>query len=263
MKYNSGGFTPPEKKAKRITIIFIGVFIAIIVGVAITLICLTTLNIISVKIEVVISIIAVLISLSTILFTFLDRLYAKYFSTKKTIDLSVEVIDNSIICWGEIGNLGHKRILNKNVYLIVSKGELKNGVYEFGLSLEHEDDNGKISHLEDFCIYSKIMHFCDIDKCSHCINNLDSIVSCDAFDERKKRVINRYNDQVLNNQTYHRIFVFKGLSKESRLFVDAGEEFSDEIVLNLEKGIYRAVMVWIPEGAEDCACSVKYFKVNN
>ena len=50
----------------------------------------------------------------------------------------------------------------------------------------------------------------------------------------------KYN--LSKNQTFHRLFVFKGLSKESRLFVDAGEEFSDEIVLKLKAGVYRAMM---------------------
>ncbi len=260
MKYNSGGFTPPEKKARRITIILISIFILVIASIVGVLIFLAQKGKIEVKLEIIISIISIVISLSTILFTFLDRLYFKYFSTKKTIDLNVELLNDSVICWGSIANLGHKRILNKNVYLIVSKGVLENGLYNFGLPLEHEDDNGKISHKEDFCIYAKIMHLCNIDQCCSCKNDLDLLTPQDNFSERTKKIIDRYNKQV-SNQTFHRLFVFKGLSKESRLFVDAGEEFSDEIVLKLKAGVYRAMMVWIPEGKEDCACSVKYFEV--
>lgn len=260
MKYNSGGFTPPEIKAKIVTGILIGIFLILIVLIFGGLILFAYIGKIEINFEIIISIIAVIISLSTILFTFLDRLYKKYFSTKKTIDLNIELLSDSVICWGSISNLGHKRILNKNVYLIVSKGVLENGLYDFGLPLEHEDDEGNISHKEDFCIYAKIMHLCDIDRCCSCKKDLDLLIPQENFSERTKKIITRYNQQVAN-QTFHRLFVFKGLSKESRLFVDAGEEFSDEIVLKLKDGVYRAMMVWIPEGKEDCACSVKYFEV--
>ena len=50
-----------------------------------------------------------------------------------------------VICWGSVSN--SEGIPNKNVYLVVSKGKLLNGAYEFGLPLEHEDD-GKMSFLE-------------------------------------------------------------------------------------------------------------------
>ncbi len=262
MKYNAGGFIPPEKKAKKITIISVSLFTGIVILVIIALILLSAFKIIYFEMEAIVAIIAVLISLSTILFTFLDRLYIRYFSTKKIINLSIDVLENSVICWGEIGNQGHKRILNKNVYLVVSKGELKDGQYKFGLSLEHEDDDGNISCSEDFCIYSKIMHICSVEKCSKCVKNLDTLDINNTLDNRSKKIMTRFNMQITESQTYHRIFVFKGLSKESRLFVDAGEEFSDELVIELSHGMYRAVMIWIPEGDEDCACSVKYFQVN-
>lgn len=106
------------------------------------------------------------------------------------------------------------------------------------------------------------MHLCNIDQCCSCKNDLDLLTPQAEFSERTNKIIDRYNQQV-SKQTFHRLFVFKGLSKESRLFVDAGEEFSDEIVLKLKDGVYRAMMVWIPEGREDCACSVKYFEVKN
>ena len=174
--------------------------------------------------------------------------------------MRVELLSNAVVFSGSIANLGHKRILNKNVYLIVSKGDFKNGLCSFGLPLEHEDDEGCISHKEDFCIYAKIMHLCNIDECCTCQKDLDLLKTDDSFSERTNKLILRYNERV-SELNYHRLFVFKGLSKESRLFVDAGEEFSDELVLKLNKGIYRAMMVWIPEGKEDCACAVKYFEV--
>lgn len=210
--------------------------------------------------EASVAVLALVISLSTILISFIDSTNDRLFSTKKSINISVEVRNNMVICWGSVSNSGRKRILNKNVYLVISKGQLKDGAYEFGLPLEHEDDDGKISSLESYCIYSKLMHNCFIEDCSKCIDNRDMITKTEGLDKKGLKLIDRFNRQV-NQIEYHRIFVFKGLSKASRLFVDSGEDFSDEIVLNLDPGVYRALMIWIPEGKEDCACSLKYFKI--
>ena len=260
MKYNSGGFTPPEKTTFRLTILFISVFLIVIVACVGGLLWLAKLGALEINMETIVAILAVIISLSTILVSFVDKMYERYFSTKKVIELNIDVQDNTVVCSGLIANLGHKRILNKNVYLVVSKGSLKDGVFSFGLPLEHEDDNGNISHKEDFCIYSKLMHSCNLENYCSCKKNRDCLNIKKTTDPRVIRLMKRFNEKV-GYEEYHRTFVFDGLSKASRLFVDSGEEFCDEIVLNLEKGTYRALIVWIPEGKEDCACSVKYFNV--
>ena len=260
MKYNSGGFTPPEKKSLIFTIISILVFIItnfLCIG---GLVWLSKKGTLEINMESVVAIIAVIISLSTILVSVIEHIYENHFSTKKTIELNVETQDKTVVFSGTISNMGHRRILNKNVYLVVSKGILRDGVYYFGLPLEHEDDEGNISHKEDFCIYSKLMHFCNIENCCECKNNRDCLSTKRINDKRTVKIMNRFNKKV-KDYDYHRIFVFEGLSKASRLFVDSGEEFCDEIVLRLEVGTYRALMIWIPEGKEDCACSVKYFNV--
>ena len=260
MKYNSGGFTPPEKKSFGFTVISIFIFIAINSLCIIGLVWLAKKGNIEISMESIVSVIAVVISLSTILVSVVQQIYETHFSTKKIIELDVETQDNTVVFSGTISNMGHKRILNKNVYLVVSKGILRDGVYSFGLPLEHEDDNGTISHDEAFCIYSKLMHITNIERCTECSNNRDCFNTKGIRDKRTKKIMKRYNNKVKCFE-YHRMFVFEGLSKASRLFVDAGEEFSDEIVLNLEVGTYRSLMIWIPEGKEDCACSVKYFNV--
>lgn len=260
MKYNSGGFTPPEKKTFRLSLVLIAIFVIVVVFSVIGLLLLSKYGALEINMETIVAILAVVISLSTILFSFIDRMYEKYFSTKKVIELNVDVQDGSVVFSGMISNLGHKRILNKNVYLVVSKGKQKDGVFLFGLPLEHEDDNGMISHEEDFCIYSKLMHSCNIECHCICKNNRDCLGLEKATNPKLERLMKRFNCKV-NRLDYHRTFVFEGLSKASRLFVDSGEEFCDEIVLALDKGTYRALMIWIPEGKEDCACSVKYFNV--
>ncbi len=64
MKYNSGGFTPPEKKARRITIILISIFILVIASIVGVLIFLAQKGKIEVKLEIIISIISIVISLT-------------------------------------------------------------------------------------------------------------------------------------------------------------------------------------------------------
>lgn len=262
MKYNVGDFKSPEKKAKSLVFflsVAFAIFTIIIIGIFILFVYL---GIATVNLEAIVALIALVVSLSTILITFVEKTYERFFSTKKIIDIKVEIQDHKAIFWGQIGNLGRKRIYNKNVYLVVSRGKLCNGLYNFELPLEHEDDNGNISHLEDYCIYSKLMHNCQIE--DHCSlkNNLDIINQSSEFDQKLQEIVKRYNLRV-GKEEYHRIFVYRGLSKQSRLFVDPGEEFTDEIVLDLMKGVYRALIIWMPEGHEDCACSLKYINIES
>lgn len=50
----------------------------------------------------------------------------------------------------------------------------------------------------------------------------------------------------------------KHLSSETIMFVDPGEEFSEDVILKLSKGIYKATIVWTSV-KEDCICCTKEF----
>lgn len=260
MKYNEGNLKAPEKTARNsiifliLSFLFISILVFGVIGVFVYF-GKATFNM-----EAIIALIALIISLTMILFSFIDRKYQQIFSTKKTIDIRVDVVNNLAICWGAISNSGKRRILNKNVYLVISKGIKKENIFEFNLPLEHETDSGEITHLENYCIYSKLMHLCSFEKCISWDGCKDTFELNNIEDPRTKLIMNRYNN-LMKNEAFHRVLVFRGLSKASRLFVDPGEEFNDELVLELESGVYRALMIWIPEGNEDCACSVKYFKI--
>jgi len=260
MKYNQGGFKPPEKKVKKIMIVSIFSYILIMVIILFVLGIFVYCKYFKIDINTIVSVLAVFISLSTILFSLIEKTYDKYFSTKKSIDISVDVNKDIVICWGSIENSGRRRIFNKNVYLVLCKGKNIGDRYVFGFSLEHEDDNGVPSFKEEYCIYSKLMHMCNIEKCFECRDNKEFLINRHIYDTQMKQLINRYNRKI-NTEEYHKIFVFDGLSKEARLYVDPGEQFSDELVVKLKPGIYRAMIIWIPEGNEDCACAVKYFNI--
>ena len=260
MKYNTGDFIPPEKKSRFRIFLVVSCFVILVIAIIIFLIFLPAINDNDFSLELVISAFALVVSLGTILFSVIEKISHNYHSTKKTIDLTVETNGEIAIFTTSIANVSHKRIQHKNVYLFVSGGKFLNGEWTFNLPIQHESDEGKLDYKEEFCIYSKLLHLCDLEKCCVCCENKDFIKLSTMQSERLQRLAKRYNEAI-EKEIYHRTFIYSGLARASRVFLDPGEEFSDEIVLTLPHGIYRAVSIWIPDGEEDCACAVKYFSI--
>ena len=57
---------------------------------------------------------------------------------------------------------------------------------------------------------------------------------------------------------YRKIIKLKHLSSETIMFIDPGEEFSEDVILHLNSGIYRVTAVWTSV-KEDCICGTKQF----
>jgi hypothetical protein len=274
-KYNSGSFVSPEKSVRIKILLFACVAIFFSVAIIGILYALDYLHIYNFDIQFVFSITAILISIFAVVLPLLDKSLNNTHSSKKAISISVSVMQNHVICSGSIANLTDHRITNKNIYLVISKGKKSDsGEYEFGLKIQHEKPNGENTcdvKEEAYCIYSKIMHICNIDcDSSICSDNKKSLINDNIINEtadpNEKATLRRFNENV-SNEYYHRIFVFQALSPKSRIFLDSGEEYSDSIVVgDLEPGVYRALMIWIPDenvhhNKEDCACALEYFIV--
>jgi hypothetical protein len=151
--------------------------------------------------------------------------------SKRSIKIDAITNNENAIITCSIENLGRKRITPKNIYLLVDKGLLKNGVYEFSYLLKHEEG-------ENDCNLSK-----------RCKTGGLGCYPTDLVEDDFKDI-------------YNKLIKLKHLSTESILFIDPGESFSEDVVLVLsEPGVYRATVVWTAIN-EDCICSSKQFIIN-
>ena len=130
--------------------------------------------------------------------------------------------------------LGRRRIIPKNIYLFLEKGISNgNGLYEFPYLLKHEEG-------ECDCILSK--------RCKH---GGISEFPMDLVPER------------LRTGFAPIVVTMKHLSSESILFMDPGEHFSEDVMLELsQQGVYRATLVFTATNA-DCICTTRQFLVSD
>ena len=174
------------------------------------------------------AIIWMIFSVSTkLIFTILKR----QLSAERQINVGIDVINDNAIITCTIDNFGRKRIKPKNIYLFVDQGILKESSYKFPYLLKHEEG-------EYDCILSKTCK----------AGGLDSFPDILLTDEFKNQ--------------YHKAFKLKHLSTESILYIDPGESFSEDVILNFnEKGAYRAMVIWTAV-KEDCMCASKQFIIS-
>ena len=137
------------------------------------------------------------------------------------------VIGEYVIITGRIENLSRKRIIPQNIYLMVESGIEKNGIAEFPYLLRHEEG-------EYDCV-------------------LSSLCRQGGFTRLPEHIL----EEEFKTQ-YRKIIKMKHLSSETIMFVDPGEEFSEDVILKLSKGIYKATIVWTSV-KEDCICCTKEF----
>ncbi len=174
------------------------------------------------------AIIWMIFSVSTnLIFTILKR----QLSTQRQIKVDVDVKNNNAIITCTIDNFGRKRIKPKNIYLFVDQGILKEDSYKFPYLLKHEEG-------EYDCVLSKICK----------AGGVESFPDSLRTDEFKNQ--------------YHKVFKLKHLSTESILYIDPGESFSEDAILEFnERGAYRAMVVWTAVN-EDCICASKQFIIS-
>ena len=227
MKFNSNKNFPANKKSVVIRLCAVA-FIALI-GVVILALIVPYSNQAAKKMTVneVIDSATLFISLGTIVIKVSENILKQSFTTKRKISIESKIQGEFIIITGRIENLSRKRIIPQNIYLMVESGIEKNGIAEFPYLLRHEEG-------EYDCV-------------------LSSLCRQGGFTRLPEHIL----EEEFKTQ-YRQIIKMKHLSSETIMFVDPGEEFSEDVILKLSKGIYKATIVWTSV-KEDCICCTKEF----
>jgi hypothetical protein len=179
----------------------------------------------------IIAIFALLIASFSLVFTVGKYTYELSLSAKKSIHLSVTVQGKNAIIKCSIENNGQKRFVPQSVVAFVESGfkNDQNKQYEFPFLLKHEKDDCDCS-LSKICKQGGVVAY-----------------PSEMVDDSKKNL-------------YHKVFKFQHLSHEAILYIDPNEKFNDSIVLNLDAGVYRVMVIaTIVKG--DCICSTENFVI--
>ena len=173
--------------------------------------------------------ITLFITLGTIVVKISEGILQQNYTTKRRILLYTSTKGEYTTITCKIENCGSKRIVPQNIYLMVEQGLERDGVIIFPYLLKHEEG-------EFDCIFA--------DLC-------------------KKGGFSCLPEHLLPKEfqgLYRKIVKMQHLSSETILFVDPGEEFSEDITIKLNNGVYKATVVWTSV-KEDCICTTKEFIV--
>lgn len=227
MKFNSNKNFLANKKS--VVIRLCAVALIALIGVVILALIVPYSNQAAKKMTVneVIASATLFISLGTIVIKVSENILKQSFTTKRKISIESKIQGEYIIITGRIENLSRKRIIPQNIYLMVESGIEKNGIAEFPYLLRHEEG-------EYDCV-------------------LSSLCRQGGFTRLPEHIL----EEEFKTQ-YRQIIKMKHLSSETIMFVDPGEEFSEDVILKLSKGIYKATIVWTSV-KEDCICCTKEF----
>ena len=227
MKFNSNkNFSANGKSAiiRLCTVLLItvigGIILAVIIPYSNQVVKSMTIN------EVIASA-TLFISLGTIIVKISENILKQNFTAKRKIFIEPKVQGEHAIITCRIENCSKKRIVPQNIYLMVEAGIEKDTIIEFPYLLKHEEG-------EFDCVFASLC---------------------------KKGGFTCLPDHLLEDcfkAQYRKIIKLKHLSSETIMFIDPGEEFSEDVSLKLNKGIYKATIVWTSVKA-DCICGTKQF----
>lgn len=170
----------------------------------------------------------------------LDRINLLIESTAKiSINMKTSVHENNVILKCQVKNISKVDVILKNCYIYIDSGiyNIKTKEYEFPF-LQNRNINISNKSQSD-CIASFY--------CKNKICNYPEILVNKPFSE---------------NTSVYTCFNLEHLSQESLAYIGSNECFNQEIVVHLEKGIYRAMMVAIPDENCDCKCYSSCFIID-
>lgn len=167
------------------------------------------------------------ITLGTVVIKISENILKQNFTAKRKISIESKTEGEYAIITCRIENCSKKRIVPQNIYLMVESGVEKDGIVEFPYLLKHEEG-------EFDCIFASLCK--------------QGGFTC---------LPNHLLEECFKTQ-YRKIIKLRHLSSETIMFIDPGEEFSEDVTLKLSKGIYKATVVWTSV-KEDCICGTKQF----
>lgn len=162
----------------------------------------------------------------------LDKInFLKENTAKMRIHMEASVHDNNVILKCQVENISKVDFSLENCYIYIDSGvyNIQTKEYEFPFL---QNRNISISEKsESDCIASFY--------CKNKICNYPEILA-----------------KTLPSQStlVYTCFNLDHLSHDSLAYIGSNECFNQEIVVHLEKGIYRAIMVAIPDESCDCKC---------
>lgn len=166
------------------------------------------------------------------IYTVSQHRYEKNLSSTRT-NISVHSFENKAIITCTLKSSHPKRLFIDKAYLFVDLPE----------SVEHD-------RIQNNC--SKVCKF------KHILRHEYGEEACLVEKQMSTGNIKTYND--INPQGNGLFFELMHLSSATILYLDPHEEFSDECVVELAKGVYRAMFIVTFKNA-DCNCSIKHFFV--
>lgn len=229
MKFNNNKSLSANRKSTLIRIGVVALIIVIAVILWVKLIPQAKKIAGTLTINELIACITLLISLGTIVVKISEKILQQNYTAKRRISLDTRTKGEYTTVTCRIENCGTKRIVPQNIYLMVEQGLEKDGVITFPYLLKHEEG-------EFDCIFANLC---------------------------KKGGFSCFPGHLLPAEfqgLYRKIVKMQHLSSETILFVDPGEEFSEDITVKLGKGVYKATVVWTSV-KEDCICTTKEFIV--
>ena len=190
------------------------------------------------------------ISVTTLLLTVfatLDRSFKNFTQRQYRVFPKLDILplnNNHIKITASVQNAGTVEIEPDNISIFIDSGIYNDRTkrYDLPFLLKHESKNSKRKYdciLSEYCQTGKEFYPSDI------VNN-------NATYEKFKN-------------TFRTCYKLSYLSEESILYIGAGEEFSEDIIVNMDNpGVYRAILiVTAKDKACDCICISKQFMVSN
>ncbi|MGV8017327.1 MAG: hypothetical protein AB2L26_03945 [Ignavibacteria bacterium] len=159
------------------------------------------------------------------IYTLSQHYYEKNLSSTKT-NVLVNSYGNKAIITCTLKSSHPKRLFIDKAYLFIDSGVQMDSVCKFKHVLKHE--YGEIS--------------CQVEK------------KMTAGSIRSYKDINPDDNGIFHELSH--------LSSATILYLDPNEEFSDECVVQLEKGVYRAMFIVTFKNA-DCNCAIKHFFIDD
>ncbi len=227
MKYNNNKTFSADRKSMIIRLC--AVIIIAIIGFVLWLFIVPYSNqaVKTMSINEVIASATLFISLGTIVIKISENVLKQNFTAKRRISIDIKTQGQYSIITCGIENCSKKRIVPQNIYLMVEAGVEKDGMVNFPYLLKHEEG-------EFDCVFASL-----------CKQGGFTCLPEHLLEPEFK-------------QQYRKIIKLKHLSSETIMFIDPGEEFSEDVTLKLDKGIYKATIVWTSV-KEDCICGTREF----
>lgn len=183
-------------------------------------------------IEVYISAAAVILTIVGYILSVTNNLIAQQMDTALILTVDVDTKGNHAIITCTIENKGLDAINNMEFYVFIDQPILMTdiGIYEANHVLKHDCTHKYNCKFSQLCISGRISEYPEEFKITE------------------------------GEGSYYGFKKLDFLSPESVLYINSGERFSEDIVVKLDKGVYRLLLIGVfGKRKQGCSCANKQF----